>query len=118
LNPRTANALKILLGSALALVWIAAAIMIGSVSLMGTLMANDAGTVADTAHTRLILLVLAGQILAGLAGLPLGLSIFWTSQRKRLLRLFAILLVGGCALVVLGVYTFASQLPSAPLHSL
>jgi hypothetical protein len=111
LNPRTANALRVLLGSAVALLWIAGAIVIASVSLMGTLMANDAGNASASAQTEMVLLVLGGQILAGLAGLPLGLSIFWTSQRKRLLRLFSILLVCGVFAIIAGVYAFASNLP-------
>lgn len=111
MNPRTANALRVLLGSAVALLWIAGAIVIASVSLMGTLMANDAGNASASAQTEMVLLVLGGQILAGLAGLPLGLSIFWTSQRKRLLRLFSILLVCGVFAIIAGVYAFASNLP-------
>jgi len=114
LNPRTANALRILLGSAVALLWIAGAIVIASLSLMGTLMANDAGDASATAQTNMILLVLGGQILAGTAGIPLGLSIFWTSQRKRLLRLFGILLICGVLAIIAGVYTFASNLPTSP----
>lgn len=111
MNPRTANALRVLLGSAVALLWIAGAIVIASVSLMGTLMANDAGNASASAQTEMVLLVLGGQILAGLAGLPLGLSIFWTSQRKGLLRLFSILLVCGVLAIIAGVYAFASNLP-------
>ena len=111
MNPRTANALRVLLGSAVALLWIAGAGVIASVSLMGTLMANDAGNASASAQIEMVLLVLGGQILAGLAGLPLGLSIFWTSQRKRLLRLFSILLVCGVFAIIAGVYAFASNLP-------
>lgn len=111
MNPRAANALRVLLGSAVTLLWIAGAIVITSLSLMGTLMANDAGDAAATAQTKMILLVLGGQILAGTAGIPLGLSIFWTSKRKRLLRLFAILLVCGVLAIITGVYSFASNLP-------
>ena len=113
MNPRAANAVRILLGSALALLWIAGAIVIASLSLMGTLMANDAGDAAASAQTKMIFLVLGGQILTGTAGIPLGLSIFWTSQRKRLLRLFAILLICGVLAIIAGVYTFASNLPTS-----
>ena len=111
MNPRTTNALRVLLGSAVALLWIAGAIVLASFSLMGSLMANDAGTAPASAQTKMVLLVLGGQILAGLAGLPLGLACFWTVRRKLMLRLFAGLLASGVVLVIAGVYAFASSLP-------
>ena len=111
MNSATANALRILAGTSLALVWIAGASLVISLSLMGTLMANDAGNVSASAQTRMILLVLGGQILAGAAGIPLGLAIFWRARRKLLVRVFAALLGIGLLLVVLGVYAFASRLP-------
>ena len=110
MNPRTANALRILLGSAVALLWIAGAIVIASLSLMGTLMANDAGDASATAQTNMVLLVLGGQILAGLAGLPLGLALIWRARRKVLLGAFAALLGAGALAVLSGVYVFASSL--------
>ncbi|MFM8790643.1 MAG: hypothetical protein ACKOEI_12495, partial [Chthoniobacterales bacterium] len=101
-------------------VWIAAfpegrsrwwyASLVASLSLMGTLMANDAGTVDAAAQTTMVLLVLVGQILGGAAGIPLGLSIFWSTRRKLLLRIFAGLLAAGVVLVIVGVYAFASKL--------
>ena len=114
MNARTAHALRVLLGSSVALLWITAAVVLASVSLMGTLMANDAGTVSTSAQTKMILLVLGGQISGGAAGIPLGLSIFWSAQRKRLLRLFAILLGLGFLAIIAGVYAFASNLPTSP----
>ena len=111
MNPATANAFRILAGTSLALVWIAGASLVISLSLMGTLMANDAGTVSAAAQTKVVLLVLVGQILAGAAGLPLGLAVFWRARRKLLVRIFAALLGVGLLLVVLGVYVFASNLP-------
>lgn len=111
MNPRTANALRVLLGCAVALLWIAGAVVIASLSIMGTLMANDAGHASASAQTKMVLLVLTGQILAGLAGLPLGLACFWTTRRRLMLRLFAGLLAIGVALVIAGVYAFASNLP-------
>jgi hypothetical protein len=74
-------------------------------------MANDAGTASAAAQTKMVLLVLVGQILAGAAGLPLGLAVFWRTRRKLLVRIFAALLGGGLLLLVLGVYVFASNLP-------
>lgn len=112
MNTRIANALRIFAGTALALVWVAGAILIASLSLMGTLMANDAGTASAAAQTRMVLLVLGGQILAGAAGIPLGLAFFWHTKRKLLLRIFAGLLGVGLLLAILGVYAFASNLPA------
>lgn len=111
MNSTTANALRTLAGTALALVWIAGASLVISLSLMGTLMANDAGSVSASAQTRMILLVLGGQILAGAAGIPLGLAIFWRARRRLLVRIFAALLGIGLLLVILGAYAFATNLP-------
>lgn len=110
MNPHTANALRVLAGLAVALVWMTGASLVASLSLMGTLMANDAGTVDAAAQTKMVLLVLVGQILGGAAGIPLGLSIFWSTRRKLLLRIFAGLLAAGVVLVIVGVYAFASKL--------
>ena len=111
MNARTANALRVLAGLAMALVWMAGASVLASLSLMGTLMANDAGNAGAAAQTKMVLLVLFGQILGGAAGIPLGLSIFWRTRRKLLVRIFAGLLVAGVVLVIVGVYVFASKLP-------
>ncbi len=110
MNPATSHALRLLGGSLLAALWIAGASLVISLSLMGTLMANDAGTAPAEAQTKMVLLVLGGQILAGLAGLPLGLSVFWRTRRKLLLRIFAGLLGVGVLFVIAGVYAFASKL--------
>ncbi|MFM8457999.1 MAG: hypothetical protein ACKOB0_03500 [Chthoniobacterales bacterium] len=110
MNPHTANALRVLAGLAVALVWMTGASLVASLSLMGTLMANDAGTVDAAAQTKMVLLVLVGQILGGAAGIPLGLSIFWSTRRKLLLRIFAGLLAAGVVVVIVGVYAFASKL--------
>lgn len=112
MNARTANALRVLAGGAVALVWTAGASLIASLSLMGTLMANDAGSASASVQTKMVLLVLGGQILGGAAGLPLGLAIFWSTKRKLLLRIFAGLLIVGALLVIAGVYAFASNLPA------
>jgi len=110
-NARTASALRILAGLTVVLVWVAGASLVISLSLMGTLMANDAGVVDAAAQTKMVLLVLVGQIFGGAAGIPLGLSVFWAAKRKLLLRLFAGLLATGILLVIVGIYAFASKLP-------
>ena len=111
MNPATAHALRLLGGTLLAALWIAGATLVISLSLMGTLMANDSGEVPAEAQTRMILMVLGGQVLAGLAGLPLGLAVFWRMRRKLLLRIFAGLLAVGVVLIIAGVYTFAANVP-------
>lgn len=112
MNPATSRALRLLGGTLLAAFWIAGASLVLSLSFMGALMANDAGTVPAEAQTTMVLLVLGGQILAGVAGVPLGLSVFRRTRRKLLLGIFAGLLGAGVLLVLVGVYTFASKLPS------
>lgn len=111
MNPATANALRLLGGTLLAALWIAGASLVVTLSLMGTLMANDSGEVSAAAQTKMVLLVLGGQISAGLAGLPLGLAVFWRARRKLLLRVFAWLLGIGLLLVIVGVYVFVSNIP-------
>lgn len=112
MNENLARSLRVLSGLLLAMLWIAGASLVISLSLMGTLMANDAGTVSPEAQTNMVLLVLGGQILAGAAGIPLGLAVFWRTKRKLLLRMFAGLLGVGLLLIILGVYVFASKLPA------
>lgn len=111
MSARTASALRVLTGLAVALVWMTGASLLASLSLMGTLMANGAGNADAAAQTKMVLVVLSGQILGGAAGIPLGLSVFWSTKRKFLLRLFAGLLAAGVLLVIGGVYAFASKLP-------
>ena len=112
MNENLLRTLRLLGGLLLAACWIAATALVASLSLMGTLMANDAGTVGAAAQTKMVLLVLIGQILGGIAGIPLGISIFWSTRRKMLLCIFAGLLAAGVLLVIVGVYAFASKLPA------
>lgn len=65
----------------------AAASLVASLSSMGTLATDDAGSATAAAQTKMVLLVLPGQVLGGAAGTPLGLSVFRRAQRKLLLRL-------------------------------
>lgn len=109
--PDAANALRVAGGLLLGAAWIAGTAVIFAMSMMGTLMANDAGEAPASAQTSMIFLVLGGQILAGAAGIPLGAACFWRSKRKLLLVVFAALLGVGLLMQVAGVYTFASQLP-------
>ena len=111
MNDNLARTLRVLAGLLVAAIWIAGASLVISLSLMGTLKANDAGSASAEAQTSMVLLVLGGQLLAAAAGLPLGLAVFWRTRRKLLLRIFAGLFGIGLTLLVIGVYVFASGLP-------
>lgn len=87
--------LFVVLGVLFILGWAAVSVVLITMSLMGTLMANDSGAAASDRHSSLILGVLLSQIVTGLAGIPAGLAFFWRSRRKLLLCLFAILLILG-----------------------
>lgn len=110
MNPNAAKALLIVSGLALTAAWVAGAIVIATMSLMGTLMANDAGNAPASSQTTMVLMVLGGQILAGAAGIPAGLACFWRSRRKFLLILCATLIVLGVLAQAAGIYAFTSSL--------
>ncbi|MBU3666117.1 MAG: hypothetical protein FGM15_09630 [Chthoniobacterales bacterium] len=110
MKTNTANALRIAGGLLLTAVWGGGATVVATLSLMGTLMANDAGNAPESSQTTMVVLVLGGQILAGAAGIPLGAACFWRARRKLLLFVFACLLGAGLLMQVAGVYAFASQI--------
>ena len=72
---------------------------------MANLMANDSGSASTDRHLLLIGGMIAGQILAGLAGIPAGLAVFWRGRRQILLMIFLWLFLLG---IVLQVVVFAS----------
>lgn len=109
--PATANTLRTIGGVVLSAAWIAGSVVIFSLSMFGVFMANDAGSVSASAQTAMILLVLGGQVVAGTAGLPLGLACFWRKRRKILLVTFAALLGLGLLLQIAGIFTFVSNAP-------
>jgi hypothetical protein len=87
-------------------VWIAAHLIWASMALMGGLMANDAGAASSDQHSGLILGMLAGQVLAGGAGIPGGLAFFWRGKRKLLWGLFALFFVIGGLCQAWAFYSF------------
>jgi hypothetical protein len=102
-----AAAAALLAGGLLIIVlWPCAWLAWGALSLMGTLMANDSGQAGAAAHGTLILGMAGGQILAGAAGVPLGLSLFLRGRRRLLLWMFAGLLLAGLLAQALAVYVF------------
>lgn len=58
---------------------------------MASLMANDSGAASNGAHMTLILGMLAGQVVAGAAGIPGGLVFFWRGKRWWMLGSFVVL---------------------------
>jgi len=88
------------------LLWTGAWLLWGTLSLMGTLMANDAGRSSTSAHMTMILGMAGGQVLAGAAGLPLGLSLCWRTRRRLLLWIFGWTLLAGLLAQGLAIYAF------------
>ncbi len=95
-------------GVAFIAIWLAAAAVWASMSLMGGLMANDAGRVSSQLHATLLLLMLAGEALVAFAGVPAGLAFFWTHERSLLLWTSAALLFAGAALQIWAFWSFGS----------
>jgi hypothetical protein len=83
-------------------------------SLMGTLMANDAGGASSDQHMAFVGGMLGGQILAGAAGIPGGLAFFWRSLRKWLWITFATLVVGGAVWQVVAIQSFITAASTTP----
>jgi hypothetical protein len=100
--------LLIFLGLLFIASWIAAHVVWASMSLMGSLMANDSGGATTNQHMGLIFGMLGGQLVAAAAGIPGGLAFFWRSQRKRLLMTFAALFVLGALWQVIAFFSFFS----------
>jgi hypothetical protein len=97
-----------ILGIAFMVVWLGAAAVWAAMSLMGGLMANDAGRVPAGTHATLLMVLVAGEVLVALAGIPGGLAVFWAGWRAVLLWTFAILLVVGIGLQLWAAWSFAS----------
>ncbi len=94
-SSRLRSGLLIVAGIAVMVLWSAANIVWIAMSLMGTLMANDSGRASQSLHLTLIGGTLGAQILVAMAGIPLGMSLFWCRRRKMLLWIFCAMLVAG-----------------------
>ena len=103
-----ANMVLTILGVAFIIIWLGAAAVWAAMSLVGGLMANDAGRVPAGTHATLLMGLMAGEALVALAGIPGGLAVFWAGWRAVLLWTFAILLVAGIGLQVWAAWSFAS----------
>lgn len=87
--------LAVIAGIAFMVVWVAAHALWASLSFMASVMGNDSGAASAGAHLLLIFGMLAGQVLAAVAGLPAGLAFFWREKRRALLVAFVILFGAG-----------------------
>lgn len=106
--------LLVILGILFILGWIAAHLVWGTMSLMAGAMANDSGLAQTDTHANMILGMICGQVVAGAAGIPAGLSFFWRGQRKKLLIAFAALFVAGALWQVLAFTSFIYSIPTPP----
>lgn len=81
--------------------WAVVHVAWGMLAFMANVMANDSGNASTDRHLLLIGGMIAGQILAGLAGIPAGLAVFWRGRRRILLTTFLGLFLTGAILQVL-----------------
>jgi hypothetical protein len=114
MNSATRTGFLIVLGVAFTAVWLALHFVWASLAMMGGLMANDAGRATGDEHMALILGVLAGQIIAGAAGIPAGLAFFWRSRRKLLLGIFLAAFLTGALCQAGAFWFFARAAGSSP----
>jgi hypothetical protein len=103
---------SVILGLLFCVLWIVAHIVWATMSLMGSVMANDSGAASSDQHMSLIGGMLGGQFLAGAAGIPGGLAFFWRSARKWLWISFAILFIAGATWQILAFLSFFSAASS------
>ncbi len=97
LQGRRFDTTLVVVGSLFILGWVGVHVLWGALSGMANLMANDSGRASSNAQMALILTFLAGVIVAGAAGIPAGLAIFWRGKRLMLLGLFVVLFLAGAA---------------------
>jgi hypothetical protein len=105
------RAVRVTLGIVFIAVWLGAHLAWAAMALFANLMANDSGAASESAHTSLIVGVLAGQVLAAGAGIPAGLAFFWRARRKPLLWCFAALFGVGALCQAWSFYAFFSSTP-------
>ena len=93
-------------GVAFMVVWLMAAVAWAVVSLMGSLMANDAGRVSADRHMKMLVWLVIGEVLAAAAGIPGGLAFFWAAHRTHMLVGFTGLLVTGGVMQIWALMSF------------
>lgn len=100
------NPFLLVLGILFILVWIGVHVVWAALSGMANLMANDSGQASAGSQMILIFGFLAGVIIAGFAGIPAGLAIFWRGKRKLFLILFLGLFLLGAACEAASFFSF------------
>ena len=104
--PQKKPVFPIILGVVFILLWVAGHIAWAALSFVGSVMANDSGAATSDQHMTLIFGMLAGQVLAGGAGIPGGLAFFIRSKRKLLVWVFAALFVIGALIQIWAFQSF------------
>ena len=92
--------------SHLRLGWLAGLFGLGFACVMSGIMANDPGRASDGAHMLMILSILIGNIVIGLAGIPAGIVFFLSGKRKALLLAFLLMILCGVRIIVVSVGVF------------
>jgi hypothetical protein len=100
--------LAILGGIAFVVVWFGAAGLWAGLSLMGGVMADDAGRVSSDRHATLLVVLLVGEAVVALAGIAGGAAFFLPDHRATLWWVFAGLVAVGAALQIGAVWSFVS----------
>lgn len=104
----TGSTTLVIAGVLFIVLWFASAAVWAFMSMMGGLMANDAGKASTDRHLTLLIFLAAGELMTAVAGLPGGLAFFWISHRASLIWWFAGLALTGGVMQVLAVWSFFS----------
>lgn len=94
------------LGVVFMLLWLGGACVLGFMKLIAGVMANDSGSASTDSHLRMITVVMGGQVISGLAGIPGGLAFFSPGKRKKLWGIFFAMLVVGVLVQAAALYLF------------
>jgi len=102
--------IQVVFGVLFAAGWIIAHFIWGVMTFVANVMSaaayNPEGQTTNTETGMLLISVMIiGQIVAGLAGIPGGAAFFWPGRKKRLLMLFAGLFVTG-SIIQVGIFIY------------
>lgn len=86
--------------------WLLGAAFWFSMTLMAAAMANDSGSADSSDHSTLLIIVLVGDVIIGLAGLPGALAFVWRGRRKILAALSAAMCGAGCVIQLIAAALF------------
>lgn len=100
------SALRVACEIVFIVLWLTGSFGLGFACVMSGIMANDSGRASSGAHMLLIMYILIGNIVIGLAGIPAGIVFFLSGKRKALLLAFLIMILCGVGIVVVSVGAF------------